>query len=297
MDNEEARMILRSFRPDGADVNDPSFAEALKMAVQNRELGEWLANERAFDAAFARALGNVDLPETLRQDIMACLAGERADFPQAVDSLDASLLAALATIQVPSTLRTAVLTAMDRTTAPKPPNISVFRRAAIPLAAAAGIALAFLITRPEERPGPVSRIPALPISAVQAGFFSTYESPSFQFDERRNNPEQLVQCLRMRELPCPGKHLPAGLRGVEGIGYRELIIDGKRGSLVCFDLRDQGVVHMVIFRKEDVSCRLPSMDQPMFSQVKEWSTARWCDADKVFLVLSRTEAKTLKELF
>lgn len=297
MDNEEARMILRSFRPDGADVNDPCFAEALKLAVENRELGEWLANERAFDAAFAQALGNVDLPETLRHDIMACLAGERADFPQAADPLDASLLAALATIQVPPSLRTAVLTAMDRTAAPEPPKISVFRRAAIPLTAAAGIALAVLITRPEDGPEPVSRIPALPISAVQAGFLSTYESPSFQLDERRNDPKQLVQSLRTRELPCPGKHLPAGLRGVEGIGCRELIIDGKRGSLVCFDLRNQGVVHMVIFRKEDVSCRLPSMDQPKFSQVKEWATARWCDGDKVFLVLSRTEAKTLEELF
>ena len=73
MDKEEARFILRSFRPDGADVNDADFAEALALAMENRELGEWLASERAFDAAFAKALGSIDLPEHLREDIIACL--------------------------------------------------------------------------------------------------------------------------------------------------------------------------------------------------------------------------------
>ncbi len=80
MDNEQARFILRSFRPDGADAGDPDFAEALKLAMENRELGEWLASERAFDAEFANALGTVDLPENLREDIMACLAAERGTF-------------------------------------------------------------------------------------------------------------------------------------------------------------------------------------------------------------------------
>ena len=83
MDKEQARFILRSFRPDGADVDDKDFAEALALATENRELGEWLADERAFDAAFAKALSSVELPETLRQDILGCLAGERGDFPQA----------------------------------------------------------------------------------------------------------------------------------------------------------------------------------------------------------------------
>jgi hypothetical protein len=296
MDNEEARFILRSFRPDGADVNDPGFTAALKLAVENRELGEWLANERAFDAGFARVLGEVDLPETLRQDILACLAGEHGEFPQPEVPLDAALVAALASVQAPPRLRAAVITAMNRTLAPEPRKISVLRRAAIPLAAAAGIALAFFFTQPGDQAAQVSRMSALPISAVQAGFLSTYESPSFQLDERRDDQQQLIRALKARQLPCPG-HLPTGLEGVDGIGCRELIIDGKRGSLVCFDLRGHGVVHMVIFLKRDVSCKLPSRKQPKFSQVKEWATARWSDGDKVFLILSRAEAKTLEELF
>ena len=115
MDKDQARFILRSFRPDGADVGDPDFAEALMLAMENRELGEWLAAERAFDAQFANALGAVDLPENLRDDIIACLAAERGDFPQAEDSNDAAWIGAMASIQTPASLRNEVLAAMDRT--------------------------------------------------------------------------------------------------------------------------------------------------------------------------------------
>jgi len=57
MDKEQAKFILRSFRPDGSDVNDKDFSEALALAMEDRELGEWLAAERAFDASLADALG------------------------------------------------------------------------------------------------------------------------------------------------------------------------------------------------------------------------------------------------
>lgn len=295
MDNEEARFILRSFRPDGADVSDPEFAEALKLAVANRELGEWLASERAFDASFAQALGSVDLPENLRADIFACLAGERTDFPQAEDAFDASWIGALATFQPPPGLRESLIAAMNRTAAPERAKISVFRRTAVPLAAAAGIALAFLVTRPDGQMV-ISQSPAVPISAVQAGFLRTFESPSFALDEQREDQGVLLKSLKKRKLPCPSC-LPRGLQNVKGIGCRELVVDGKHGSLVCFDLREKGIVHLVIFRKKDVSCKLPSSDHPKFSQGGEWATARWSDGDNVFLILSRTDVGNLTELF
>jgi hypothetical protein len=296
MDNEEARFILRSFRPDGADVSDPQFAEALQLAVKNRELGEWLASERAFDSAFARALASVSLPENLREDILACLAGERTDFPQVEDSFDAAWVGALATFPAPPRLRDTVLTAMNRTAAlSAQEEISIFRRAAIPLAAAAGIALAFLVTRPDNQ-GVVSQSPAVPISAVQAGFLRTYESPKFRLDEKREDQGVLLKSLKKRKLPCPSC-LPPGLQNVKGIGCRELMIDGKQGSLVCFDLREKGVIHLVIFRREDVSCKVPPNGLPKFYQVAEWSTARWADDENVFLIMSRTDVGNLTELF
>ena len=69
MDREQAKFILRSFRPDGADVADRDFAEALKLSTEDRELGDWLAKERAFDSVFAEAMAGIDIPKSLRQEI------------------------------------------------------------------------------------------------------------------------------------------------------------------------------------------------------------------------------------
>ena len=297
MDNEQARFILRSFRPDGADAGDPDFAEALKLAMENRELGEWLASERAFDAEFANALGTVNLPDNLREDIMACLAAERGDFPQPEDSTDAAWIGAFASIQPPAALREAVLAAMDRTAKQgivPASNISIFKRLAIPLAAAAGIALAFFITRPAS-PTAVVGSQDVSIDAVEAGFLRAYKSPFFSLDQR--GPHQvLVQHLRDHKLPTPDE-LPRGLEKLSGLGCRELVMDGKRGSLVCFKLKNGGVVHVVIFLRADVSGELPPKGHPEFSQDGKWATARWENGDKVFLVMSETKVGKLTELF
>ena len=297
MDKEQARFILRSFRPDGTDAGDPDFAGALKLAMENRELGEWLAGERAFDAAFAAALGSVDLPENLRGEILACLAGKRGEFPQAEDANDAAWIGALAMIQPPASLREEVIAAMDRTVmnGSVPANVSRFRRAAIPLAAAAGIALAFLITRPAG-PATVARHPAVPIEVVQASLVRTYESPSFDLEEKREDHQALIRHLKGRGLPCPDG-LPPGLQNVRAIGCRELVVEGKRGSLVCFLADGNGVVHLVIFRREDVKGDLPPRESPVFAQSGDWSSARWEEGGKVFLVMSNTRGGNVAALF
>lgn len=297
MDKDEARFILRSFRPDGADASDPDFAEALKLAMENRELGEWLASERAFDSEFANALVTVDLPESLREDIMACLATERGDFPQAEDRTDAAWIGALASIQPPPALREAVLAAMNRTvTMENPPaNVSMFRRLTVPLAAAAGIALAFLLTRGPE-PEQVVKTRGVPIDVVQAGFVRTLESPTFALEEKQDDKKVLISHLRKRSLPCPGC-LPPGLQHVKGLGCRELVIDGKRGSLICFQMDGSGVLHMMVFRREDVSGDFPSLDRPAITQGGEWNSARWEHDGKVFLVMSNAKKCELPKLF
>ena len=298
MDKEQARFILRSFRPDGADGNDQDFAEALALAIEDRELGEWLAHERALDAAFASALNSVELPENLRQDIIGCLAGERNGFPQAKDAQDALWIGAIASIQAPPNLRDEILTAMERTasvgTMP-PAKRPVWQRFGLPLAAAAGVALAFFLTRQHDAPKLVQS-GRLPVDVVQAGFIRTFESPLFSLDETRDDHQVLIAHLKSRKLPCPGC-LPPGLANVKGVGCRELVIDGKHGSLVCFDEREAGVVHLVIFRREDVSGPLPQRDHPEFGQQGHWATARWEDEKNVFILIGNTELRKLAALF
>ncbi len=299
MDKEEARFILRSFRPDGADAHDHDFADALKLALENRELGEWLAHERAFDAAFATALGSVDLPEHLREDILACLAVERGDFPQAEDASDATWIGALASIQPPAGLREGVLAAMDRTVSQVQPakgKVSVFRRAAIPLAAAAGITLAFLLTREDKSgtPGPLAG--RIPIEAVQAGFLNTFESPEFFLEEKDTHHAALIRHLEEKGLPFAST-LPAGLENVAGLGCRELVIDGKRGSLICFNRGEDGLVHLVVFRSEDLEGDFPTIDQPTIASNGGWSSARWEEDGKVCMLIGHTAPENLTALF
>lgn len=289
MDNEQARFVLRSFRPDGADVNDPDFAEALKLAMENRELGEWLAHERAFDAAFAKALGSVNLPENLREDIMGCLAMERGDFPQAEDANDAAWIGALASIQPPASLRDEVLAAMDRTvTIPRPNKISIFRRLAIPLAAAAGIALAFLITRqPQVRTASIDDVRSEVIRTLQT-HGSVREEPV--------PAVELVKYLDDRKMPRLAG-LPAALQQMKGFACRELVVDEKHGTLLCFDGGKKNVVHMVVFRREDVQGDFPENGKPVFAQNGDWATARWTDGENVAIMVSNTRMENLSALF
>jgi hypothetical protein len=300
MDKEHARFILSSFRPDGADVADPDFAAALTLAMENRELGEWLASQRAFDAAFAQALGSIDLPEHLREDLLACLAAERGDFPQAEDSSDAAWIGALASIKPPASLRADILWAMEQTATPAAaPVISSrfsFRKFAIPMAAAAGIALAFFMTR-SPNTGIAANGQSLPVGVVQASFVKTFTSPSFDLEKKASDHAALIRDLRARNLPCCD-HLPPGLMNAKGIGCRELVINGKRGSLLCFQTTSHGIVHMIVFRRSDVSGDFPEMEQALFAQTQGWESARWSHGDQICLVMSpRQETTPLSTLF
>jgi hypothetical protein len=75
MDKQEAKLLLQSYRPDGRDAGDPAFAEALALARQDQELGDWFRRECELDAAIAAKLAATEVPADLRQTI---LAGQRS---------------------------------------------------------------------------------------------------------------------------------------------------------------------------------------------------------------------------
>lgn len=299
MDKEQARFILQSYRPDGADAHDQDFADALAIAAENRELGEWLAEERAMDAAFAKALTSIELPETLREDIIGCLNGERADFPEATDSQDAAMIGALASVNPPASLRSDILAAMQVTvnaSTPEPQKVVPFwKNYKVGIAAAAGIALAFTLTRPDTS----SHLTAngqLPADIVPASFIKSYKSPFFRLDFKEDNKEALADNLSSRALPC-FCCLPPGIEQKPGLGCRELVIDGKRGSLICFKTDDAGVVHLVIFRRADVDGTFPTIEKPRFGTQGEWAIAQWQNADNVFMLIGETDTQHLQKLF
>jgi len=296
VDKEQARFILHSCRPDGSDGADPQFAAALQLARADVELGQWLANERSFDAAFAAALAAVQLPVNLRQDILTGLAIGRGDIPQASDAMDVAMVGALASIEPPAALRCELLAGMNGSARASRQRSWLWRRGTISLAAAAGVALAFVVTR-GEAPSPLAQVVPLPLEVVETGFIRTFESPLFSLDAEHGDRRVLVAHLQERKLPCPCC-LPQGLADVQGIGCRELVINGKTGSLISYDDPHNGVVHLVIFHRQDVCGELPQREAPGISQHGVWTVASWAHDEKVFMLLgSGTSVAKLAALF
>jgi len=71
---EEAKSILHGYRPDGADANDPIFAAALELVRRDPVLGEWFAQQQAFDADMTADYDAVPAPAGLRDSILAAAA-------------------------------------------------------------------------------------------------------------------------------------------------------------------------------------------------------------------------------
>ncbi|MGJ8644022.1 MAG: hypothetical protein ACSHX9_11480 [Luteolibacter sp.] len=298
MDKERAKFILESFRPDGADAEDADFAEALRFATTDRELGKWLMGERAFDAEFAEALARVELPEGLRESVLLGMVQDGGDAPKVDLKKESEMISAFADIEVPSGLRERVLVAMEQTS-----KVEVverdwsWARFGIPLAAAAGIAFAFVLLRD----GPAdtdttAQVEEITIEAVEAGFVRAYESPIFSLDTHDENSDVLLAGLREKGLPVADADLPPGLESLKGLGCRELLIDGKQGTLVCFDT-DKGAVHLVTFDRSDICSELPGMDSPEFHKQGEWVTATWADKGNAYTLIGRSSVGELNRFF
>ncbi|MDP4626393.1 MAG: hypothetical protein NWT08_14810 [Akkermansiaceae bacterium] len=298
MDKERAKFILESFRPDGADAEDADFAEALRFATSDRELGNWLMRERAFDAEFAEALARVHLPEGLREKVLLGMVQDSADAPRVDLKREAEMMQAMAGIEVPGGLRERILVSMEQTAKSRVEEKEwSWARFGIPLAAAAGIAFAFVSLREDSTQEVVSsETDEITIGAVEAGFVRAYESPIFSLDAHNDKTPVLFAGLREQGLPVADADLPPGLEHLKGLGCRELVVDGKHGTLVCFDT-DKGALHLVTFRRRDVSCDLPGVDKPDVRLDGEWAMARWVDEKNAYTLIGRRSVGDLNRFF
>lgn len=71
MDNQEAKFILKAYRPGGADAGNDVFCEALAQAQRDPELRAWFEREQARDKVVAAKLKSVPIPAGLRESILA----------------------------------------------------------------------------------------------------------------------------------------------------------------------------------------------------------------------------------
>lgn len=293
MDKESAKFLLQSFRSDGADAGDADFAEALLLANSDRELREWLMRERVFDAKFVEALERVTLPQGLRESVLLTMSHDAALMPDAL--LDPFMFDALAAFPVPCHLRDSVIESMTQTAAKRRSPTNSWRFA-LPFAAAAGIAMAFLLG--DNKTSPVAQVAEgkISFSALEAGFVSAIESPKFHLDQKADEANQLIAHLRKHGLPCGAGHLPPGLVGLKGLGCCELKIAGKRGSLLCFD-DDSGTVHLIIFKRNDVRGNLPEVTNPEIDQSGAWAKACWQKDGYAFALMGMRSPSSLADFF
>jgi len=72
MTNEEAKLILQAYAPNGRSAADPNFQAALNQARCNREVADWFANEQALDARISDSLiRSLKPPTQLKSRLLA----------------------------------------------------------------------------------------------------------------------------------------------------------------------------------------------------------------------------------
>ncbi len=72
MTNDEAKLILQAYAPNGRSATDPNFQAALNQARCSRELADWFANEQALDSRISDSLiRSLKAPTKLRSLLLA----------------------------------------------------------------------------------------------------------------------------------------------------------------------------------------------------------------------------------
>jgi len=302
MDKDRAKFILQSFRPDGADADEPAFAEALGLAAKDRELGEWLADERSQDAAFALMLSEVEIPDDLREAIFDVLEGAQ-DRPA---EFDADFVGALAAVRAPEGLRDKILGAMEieqniveMPTKHKRGFLKTFMWTTS--AAAVGVAMV-VVSLFFAGAGGRALAGTTPREVVHSSI-KMMESPFFMLDLQNDRQAALYEYLKDKDLPTPDQ-LPSGLKDLKGVGCKFLEIGEQksRASLICYK-RNGKVVHLVMMEKKALSSSEMTELKGAVGECRgcekndEWAVTSWADAKHAYFLLSMMEPEELAACF
>jgi hypothetical protein len=71
--NQDVKLVLSAYRPNGVDARDAFFEEALEQAKRDPELMEWFVKQRVFDDVIVSKLRTIEPPAGLNLEILAGL--------------------------------------------------------------------------------------------------------------------------------------------------------------------------------------------------------------------------------
>lgn len=305
MDKKQAKFILASFRPEGADAHDDTFTEALQLAAEDRDLGEWLANERHMDAEFTATLNEIVIPDDLRLHILAVMRGESINDPEEESLMDEMFSDALMALEPPAELKGQILAAMDvqqkelegnvvsiqESTGAAKKKSGWFNMKGM-MSVAAALALGGFLAL---QVGSLKSDGVMSSQTVQLHTSDIF-SASFELDVKESSPEKIKTWLTSRDLPLPS-NLPTQLASMERIGCKELSLpETQRGSLICYKGNEGEMIHMIVVKNEMVKDEnIPSVDEVSkgdcyFCPKTKWDVARWKDDQNTYIMMSKPKA-------
>lgn len=116
-----------------------------------------------------------------------------------------------------------------------------------------------------------------------------------RLDQKAANFEAVRQLLNARDCPCPNA-VPKALAKLRTHGCKQIEVDGRPASLICFELEPGKEAHLVVFNNVDL-CDCPGQNQPCFKASKNWRYASWSHGEQTFVLATRADEEVLKTLF
>jgi len=316
MDKEHAKFILKSYRPDGADAHDMDFAEALHLAAEDRELGAWLAHERAQDSFFVEALSAVNIPEGLRDEILAVMEYDGGG--EAGSEIDALFVGAMAHVLPPEGFKEQIISAMEveRESVNRYAHSSAERHDGasnkmvkfpmwwLNLAAIAAVlilAATFLFYGGSNSESDLAR--QLNLAEFQMGSGKIL-SVSNEVDVSDDSIEAINTWLEAKGMPVADA-IPKGLISFDVKGGRKLTLDnGIEASMIYFKKEDAGDFYLMVLKADSLedADSLKSISQVKLQKCKNcpithFNISGWRDETKAYLLLTKSESEVMANLF
>jgi len=104
------------------------------------------------------------------------------------------------------------------------------------------------------------------------------------FDLQNRDAAALTAWLRDHAVPQPVV-LPAALGGKQTLGCKTIAWDGHKMSLICFDLGEGVIVHLLTTDRAGL-VNVPPDGAPHFARDGVWTVAMWNEGDKTLMLAS-----------
>ena len=125
------------------------------------------------------------------------------------------------------------------------------------------------------------------------GTITSLLSGQSHFDQTSPDITKLQAWLNVKHAPS-AQSLPVSLQTLESLGCKTLQWKGRTVSIICFNLGNDRLVHLVMI--DQLQATLPE-NQPRFEKNGEWITASWNEVNTGMMLVTKGDRKNLEKFF